>query len=124
PTILGGYLGARFTGRFKKESLQRLVGATIALTGLGMAVEGVYQTLPSQELVIGEVVSSEVVNDGVAGDGVARGELVEANLTSFHSPLTPDIDFNRHIRSILSAKCFSCHGPDSARRKAHLRLDR
>src|SRR5262249_54074961 len=30
----------------------------------------------------------------------------------------------RHIRSILSDKCSSCHGPDSAKRKAHLRLDR
>jgi uncharacterized protein len=41
PTILGGYLGARYTGRFRKETLQRLVGATIALTGIGMALEGV-----------------------------------------------------------------------------------
>lgn len=36
----------------------------------------------------------------------------------------PDkIDFNYHIRPILSNKCFICHGPDSSSRKANLRLD-
>ncbi|MED5417824.1 MAG: c-type cytochrome domain-containing protein, partial [Verrucomicrobiota bacterium] len=34
-----------------------------------------------------------------------------------------DISFNKHIRPILADRCFSCHGPDSATRKANLRLD-
>ena len=33
------------------------------------------------------------------------------------------IDFNRQVRPILSDKCFFCHGPDKAERKAKLRLD-
>ena len=34
-----------------------------------------------------------------------------------------EIDYNRDVRSILSDKCFKCHGPDSNERQAGLRLD-
>lgn len=33
------------------------------------------------------------------------------------------LSFDTHIRPILSNKCFACHGPDAAARKAGLRLD-
>jgi hypothetical protein len=33
------------------------------------------------------------------------------------------IEYNRDVRPILAENCFACHGPDSAARKAGLRLD-
>jgi len=39
-------------------------------------------------------------------------------------PVLPDVvDYNFHIRPILSDKCFACHGPDKNAREAELRLD-
>ncbi|MGE0143272.1 MAG: DUF1553 domain-containing protein [Planctomycetota bacterium] len=35
-----------------------------------------------------------------------------------------EVDFDREVRPILADRCFSCHGPDAAARKAELRLDR
>lgn len=44
---------------------------------------------------------------------------VEAELAS----LPADLDYNLHVKPILSDKCFACHGPDKAKQKAGLRLD-
>ena len=43
--------------------------------------------------------------------------MAEANL-----PET--VDYNFHVRPILSDKCFACHGPDAENQQAGLRLDR
>ena len=41
----------------------------------------------------------------------------------YESPLPEKIDFNYHIKPILSDRCFACHGPDANKREAGLRLD-
>jgi mono/diheme cytochrome c family protein len=38
-------------------------------------------------------------------------------------PNAGGIEYNRDIRPILAENCFACHGPDSAARKADLRID-
>lgn len=41
----------------------------------------------------------------------------------FQAALPKQVDFNFHIKPILSDRCFACHGPDEKARKAKLRLD-
>src|SRR5215471_21467932 len=48
---------------------------------------------------------------------------VASVLTFLAVPLTAAVEFNRDVRPILSDRCYSCHGPDSASRKSPLRLD-
>ncbi|MEQ8217045.1 MAG: DUF1553 domain-containing protein [Arenibacter sp.] len=55
----------------------------------------------------------------LSGCGWSAPEEVELALAQ-----TPDvIDFNYHVKPILSDKCFACHGPDTDSQKSDLRLD-
>lgn len=49
-------------------------------------------------------------------------QLPKEGATAYQQ-LPETIDFNYHVRPILSDRCFSCHGPDEKSRKAGLRLD-
>ncbi|HAO72239.1 MAG TPA: hypothetical protein DCR06_06510, partial [Planctomycetaceae bacterium] len=50
--------------------------------------------------------------------------LVQIGLTPEIVRAEEPLSYNEHIRPILVENCFSCHGADSASRKADLRLDR
>ncbi len=55
----------------------------------------------------------------LANCGPSMPEAVE----TAYEGLPKNIDFNFHVRPILSDRCFQCHGPDENARKANLRLD-
>ncbi len=46
-----------------------------------------------------------------------------AEVNDAYVSLPEKIDYNVHVKKILSDKCFSCHGPDAKKQKAELRLD-
>ena len=54
--------------------------------------------------------------------GLAMGSLLIRTNAAAPDP-SERVDFSSQIRPILSAKCYPCHGPDEAARKAKLRID-
>lgn len=61
---------------------------------------------------------------GAAIAGVTFATLVAlAQTAPEKSAPAGKVDFTSQIRPLLSDRCFTCHGPDSAKRKAKLRLD-
>jgi len=46
-----------------------------------------------------------------------------AEILAAEARLPEKVDYNLHIKPILSDRCFACHGPDKNKQKAGLRLD-
>ncbi|MEM8890009.1 MAG: DUF1549 domain-containing protein, partial [Bacteroidota bacterium] len=53
----------------------------------------------------------------------ACGPPLPDGVAEAYDQLPEKIDYNFHVRPILSEHCFSCHGPDEKKREAGLRLD-
>jgi len=51
------------------------------------------------------------------------GVKVPEEVASAYDKLPAELDYNQHVKPVLSDKCFACHGPDKAKQKAGLRLD-
>ena len=48
---------------------------------------------------------------------------IPTEISKEYSNLPEVVDFNYHVKPILSDRCYQCHGPDEKTRKAGLRLD-
>jgi uncharacterized membrane protein YfcA len=56
PTLLGGWLGARLTGRISKSAVQRLAGWIVMVTGVMMVGQGTVGTIRRPQSVVPAVV--------------------------------------------------------------------
>jgi len=54
---------------------------------------------------------------------VRCGQEVPEQVQNEVARLPDNIDYNNHIKPILSDRCYACHGPDANKREADLRLD-
>ncbi|WP_276389603.1 PSD1 and planctomycete cytochrome C domain-containing protein [Eudoraea chungangensis] len=52
-----------------------------------------------------------------------KGLIFGMQESETNTPLPETVDYNFHIKPILSDNCYTCHGPDANKRKAGLRLD-
>ncbi len=48
---------------------------------------------------------------------------IPADVSVVMEGVSEEVDYNFHVKKILSDKCFSCHGNDAKKQKAGLRLD-
>src|SRR5262249_21582380 len=125
--LKGGKRGPAILPGRPEESL---VYVTAAHLGELKMPPGSDSPLPSEELAILKkwiLEGAEWPESGVPSQTSSTsavmvhtiGDSDEARPSSL--PLAPE--FNRDIRSILSDKCFTCHGPDKANRKTALHFD-
>ncbi|MEM9329600.1 MAG: DUF1549 domain-containing protein, partial [Bacteroidota bacterium] len=53
---------------------------------------------------------------------VGCGPQLPEDIAAAYEELPQELDFNIHVKPILSDKCFACHGPDQAKIKGGLQL--
>lgn len=54
---------------------------------------------------------------------VSCGPDLRPGVAEAYASLPEEIDFNFHVKPILSDRCYACHGPDAQNQQADLRLD-
>ncbi len=54
---------------------------------------------------------------------ISCGPNIPDSIAEDYESLPEKLDFNIHVKPILSDKCYACHGPDKAKQKAGLQLD-
>ncbi len=59
----------------------------------------------------------------IIGFHFSCGQDYPSELLHAYKKLPEEVDYNYHVKPILSDKCYQCHGPDENSRKAGLRLD-
>ena len=57
------------------------------------------------------------------GSLLSCGDDTPDGVKEMMSQLPAKIDYNFHVKPILSDRCFACHGPDAQKREGELRLD-
>ena len=58
-----------------------------------------------------------------AGPGGLRPHPARRRGRAAEKILPERVSFSRHVKPLLSDRCFACHGPDKAKQQAGLRLD-
>ena len=53
----------------------------------------------------------------------ACGPNLREGVAEAYAELPEEVDFNFHVKPILSDRCYACHGPDAQNQQADLRLD-
>ena len=66
------------------------------------------------------VLMIKFINTSTQSEEITISNSSDVILTS---SIPENIDFNFHVKPIISDKCFACHGPDEKERAANLRLD-
>lgn len=68
--------------------------------------------------------TTRLLRIGVLGTVLLPGAIYWSNAAPKSNIPPVKLRYNRDVRPILAENCFACHGPDSAARKADLRIDR